>query len=231
MTESHACAATVPDSRPLSVVELLAAVHAKFSENFELSKEVLVEAAGPEHLARAIASATEHMSQDIGGLKHRPILISYLDEIFGDSVSAIYLASCGLHVPAKMLLRRSLELGLVVAAYWDNPSEFWQWRDHDADIRFSVLCATLSNAGYSSFLQTLPGQIEPVPEPRLEKIEKLYGELSNVVHPKPYNFSTKQSKSYKFDKDDFLATVKISTQTYTEIFEILKRRFPAIKIS
>lgn len=214
------------DARPLSVAEVLEALHTKFSDNFETCKSVLFEAEQAEEKARIISAMSARLHTMAGENAHQRQLAMYVDEIFGDSICAIYLASCGLHVPAQMLLRRSLELGLVIAAYWDSPADFWQWREHDGDIRFAALSTTLSSAGYITFLNKLP-RAQPVEASLFAGLQSLYSDLSNVVHPKPYNFATTTS-NYSFSATNFTRTMNLSKRTYTYISEIIKARFPQL---
>ena len=65
-------------------------------------------------LARTLASARDYLETRADTAQHQRELARYLDEVFGDLICALYLTFCGMNVPARMLLRRSLELGLVI---------------------------------------------------------------------------------------------------------------------
>jgi hypothetical protein len=213
------------DSRPLSASELLERLHKKFAQNFASSVSFQVRAATAEQLARTLWEKRSGLNAP-NRQRHQDELSVYLDEIFGDCVCALYLASCGLNVPARTLLRRSLELGLAITSYWDSPVEFWQWRMHDGDIKFSSLLAQLQTEGYSTFLAQLPRDKPPDISGTLERVRKLYSDLSNVVHPKPYNFSTGSGNGYDFSAGEYDRTVTYAEQVARALIELLDARFP-----
>lgn len=138
------------DVRPRTVEELLSALHQKFSDNFSASKSQIDLAKNAERKARVFSAASDRLKTAAGDLAHQRERARRLDEVFGDSICAIYLSCCGLNAPARMLLCRVLELGLVVSACWDSPVEFWTWREHDGDIRFATLCSLLRSDGYKT---------------------------------------------------------------------------------
>lgn len=216
------------DTRPLSVDEVLSALHKKFSQNFTASKAEINKAGRSEQLARSLSVCASHLEELAGDARHRKLLAKYLDEIFADSVCALYLAGLGLTVPARTLLRRLLELGVVVLAYWDSPADFWNWRDHDGDIRFSELNARLTSNGYATFLSNLPRPTPVDARVVFGGINFLYGELSNVVHPKPYNFVTTAQAAYAFDEAAFAETIRLAEQVYSSLYSMILARFPEL---
>lgn len=218
------------DARPLSTVELLQALHSKFSVNFAESQTSLALAEHVEHQARMLSLATEQLRAEAGESVHQAALATYLDEIFGDCMCALYLASCGLCVPAQMLLRRALELGLAVVAYWDAPVDFWKWREHDGDIRFTELCSYLESAAYKTFLKHQFLGVTADLSDLLLELTPLYRDLSNVVHPNPKNFTTKPGGGYLFRKDDFTKTVQLSEKVYGILTKLMIKRFPKLII-
>jgi hypothetical protein len=217
------------DVRPLSPEELLSALHLKFSTNFEACRPSLNKATDAERQARTLSSASKHLERRAGDVQHQRALATYLDEIFGDSICAVYLACSGLNIPARMLLRRSLELGLVVASYWDSPVDFWTWREHDGNIRFADLCRLLQSEGYRSLLrhQPIPSRVDS--GAALQGLEELYGELSDVVHPKPRNFSTAGVGAYQFDPGELEKTLNYANRVHSAIATILAARFAELE--
>jgi len=216
------------DARPLSAVELLSALNQKFLANFESSRSYLVLAEEVERQARALSLASEYLEGVAGAVPHQRALAKGLDEIFGDSMCAVYLASCGMNVPARMLLRRSLELGLVVAAYWDSPVSFWTWREHDGDIRFATLLSHVGSDGYKTLCQRQETVSQVDPTGAFQGLDTLYGELSDVVHPKPDNFSTAGVNAYSFQPDDLRKTLSYAGQVHSAIATILSARFAGL---
>ncbi|WP_156393269.1 hypothetical protein [Burkholderia sp. Leaf177] len=215
-----------PDARPLSAEELLAALHSKFSANFSNTRTIHSLAGTLEARARALSLAGKRLDSLAGDAIHQHELAKYIDEIFGDSMCATYLSCCGLDVAARMLLRRSLELGLVVAAYWDAPVDFWNWREHDGDIRFTTLCAYIESDGYTTLCRKQGKSEEVDVKPTIKTLERLYSVLSNVVHPKPYNFSTTQERMYTADPEEVRKTLGYAVETQQIIATILCWRFP-----
>jgi hypothetical protein len=213
------------DSRLRSVEELLCALHAKFSANFDIAKPTLSTAAEAERQVRSLSVACKILERLAGDVQHQRALAACLDEIFADSMCAIYLAFCGLNIPARMLLRRSLELGLVVTAYWDSAVDYWSWREHDTDVRFQDLCTFLQSNGYKSLLvhQRTVSKVDA--SETLRALPGLYSELSNVVHPKTYNFSTAGSHAFNFCADDLAKTLTYVTKVSSALGTVLAARF------
>lgn len=217
------------DLRPLSVETLINGLHKKFGENFLESQAHLNLAASSEARARQISIAKETLECQAGQTDHQISLAQYLDEIFADIICAIYLASTGLDVPARMLLRRSLELGVVIISHWDAPVSFYAWKDHDSDVRFSELCQHIQSAPFSTFLKhKSPDQSVDLREV-CRRLENLYGKLSNVVHPKPYNFKTTSAHSYAFNAAGFSETLALCEKVEIIVIELLLARFPELR--
>lgn len=213
------------DARPLSVSELLSALNNKFLENYQTSATHHDYAKNAERLARKVSETAVHLRALAGGNDHQKYLADSVYEIFGDSVTALYLSCCGLVTPAKMLMRRSLELGMVVVSYWDNPAAFHQWREHDGDIRFSDLLAGVTTPGYLTYASKLTGRKPEDIQKDFHGLAGLYSALSNVVHPKPYNMVATNPDAYGFDEVAFKAAVSLSERTYGSIYNVLNARF------
>lgn len=219
---------TAPDARPLSAAALLSALHGKFSENFASSRAMHHLAIEVEQQARSITTASNQLQQLSTNSSHQSALTKCLDEIFGDSMCALYLACCGMNVPARMLLRRSLEVGLVVAAYWDSPVDYWNWQVHDEDIRFTTLLAHLQSPGYKTMCER-QSTVSTVDASDVHKgLEKLYKALSNVVHPKPYNFATSGLNGYTFQSIEMEKTLTYASQVLSAITTLLVFRFASL---
>ena len=56
-------------------------------------------------------------------------------------------------------------------------------------------------------------------------LKTLYSELSNVVHPKLYNFSTAGVGAYSFQPEDLVLTLSYAAKVHTAIATILSARF------
>jgi hypothetical protein len=225
MDVSKKVMSSAQDVRNLSVEELLASLHLKFSSNFEAAKQTLSAATEAEHKARLLSTASIHLGRLAGQEPHQEALAKCLDEVFADSMCAIYLACCGMHVAAGMLMRRSLELGFVVTAYWDAPADFWAWREHDADISFSQICDYLQSNGYRSLLSHQKAVSPADATETLKTVGALYRDLSNVVHPKTYNFATAGASSFNFHSGDLVKSLSYANRVHTAIANVLSARF------
>ena len=219
---------TTPDAKPKSVEELLTSLHHKFSSNFDLARPSIILATDVERRARALSIARDYLEKLAADAQHQRELAFCLDEVFGDAICALYLTFCGMNVPARMLLRRSLELGLVVGAYWDSPVNFWNWKTHDSDIRFSELSGHLKSAGYKTMCERQSEIAKVDSKDVLENLDRLYSQLSNVVHPKPYNFATAGINAYSFDPDELRKTLSFALTVLSSISTILSARFAAL---
>lgn len=105
-----------------------------------------------------------------------------IDEVFSDVAQAMYLISCGLIVPGRMVTRRAFEIGLSIAFLWDQPHEYWSWAEHDADLSFTTMVSYLSSQGYQSHIKKI--HKENTPAFNISESQSLYRTLSNTVHGK-----------------------------------------------
>jgi hypothetical protein len=212
------------DKRRRSSSELLHELHRKFSTNFTAGIAHSILVADVEARAKKLCDARVRL-REISIGEHQRQLTLYLDEIFGDSICACYLSFCGMQIPARALLRRCLELGAAIAAYWDSPVQFWGWKEHDEDIRFSALFAHLQSAGFRTFCEKEnPGTTDELVA--LSKVTELtYRELSDVIHPKPQKFATQFTDAYTFRVDDLRETLKLGESVQKIICGLLAARF------
>jgi len=103
-----------------------------------------------------------------------------LDEIFADFSQAMYLFSVGLIVPARMLIRQALELGIASVYMWDMPHEYWGWVKHGDDLSFSKMIEHLSSERYATHLRNING----ITACNQAHLKGFYRSLSNTVHGK-----------------------------------------------
>ena len=67
---------------------------------------------------------------------------------------------------------------------------------------------------------------QPAVVPKLAAIvHQLYAELSNVVHPKAYNFSTAGPRAFEFRANDLATTLSYATKVSSGLSIILAARF------
>lgn len=215
------------DSKPKSLSELFDDLHKKFGANLVDASRFHELAAPHECRARVI----RHVGVLIGRqavADHQKLISGYFDEIFGDMVCSLYFSFIGLDIPGRMMLRRALELCLAGISYWDNPAAFWAWNSKNRDISFTELEEFLGGQGYAKFLES-----EGCSEPQLvlssiKVLRKQFGLLSNVVHPKPYNFETSSSAKYTFVEDDLRTSLEMLESVQCPLLRILLCRFPML---
>lgn len=138
--------------KPLS--DLFHEFHVKFGENLKTASPDYSLAEDHEVRTRLIRHIGILLGQKENNLEHQKLISKYFDEIFGDMVCALYFAFIGLDNPARIILRRALELGLASVCYWDNPTAFWGWNSKNQDISFGELDESISSAGYLIFIES-----------------------------------------------------------------------------
>jgi hypothetical protein len=125
-----------------------------------------------------------------------------------------------------MLARRSLELGMVLVCYWDKPSDYWAWKSHDDDVSFSKLLTHLSSNGYDSFLTQEGSDATEQFDQVIADLPELYSKLSNVVHPKTYNFETAGEAAFNISEAELKTTLGRIKKVQECLLTLLMRRFP-----
>lgn len=214
------------DTRNVALKTILSELHAKFGENqiSALAENEGVD--GPESISRVFFYASEFLADNAAHQEHEKLLARYLKEIFADTVCATYLAYSGLDTPSRTLIRRVLELGYVFLAYYDNPAKFWDWNSNDKDISFSELESILAGDGYMKFISKASSVDLIGFRSATESLRRAYGELSNVVHPKPYNFETTFDKAFQFNSGDLSNILRLQEVVQNCLLRMVFCRFP-----
>ncbi|KVH77963.1 hypothetical protein WJ42_00545 [Burkholderia cepacia] len=119
-----------------------------------------------------------------------------------------------------------LELGYVVLAYYDNPAKFWDWNSNDKDISFSDLESTLASDGYITFLSRASDIDITNYRKTIISLRSAYGELSNVVHPKPYNFETTVDGAFQFSAPHLQKVLNLQETLHKGLLTLIFCRFP-----
>lgn len=214
------------DTRNVTLKTILTELHAKFGENQSRALAETAEIDGPESLSRVFFYTSEFLAENAARQEHEKLLARYLKEIFADTVCATYLAYSGLDTPSRTLIRRVLELGYVFLAYYDNPAKFWDWNSNDKDISFSELESILASEGYMKFISKA-SRVDLVRfRSAIDSLRKAYGELSNVVHPKPYNFETTFDKAFQFNSCDLKNILRLQEEVQNGLLKMVFCRFP-----
>lgn len=216
------------DSKPKALPELLIALHEKFGLNLKQGTKDYGLAEKHEIRARIIQHIGVILSKRTDNLEHQNLIAKYFDEIFGDMVCAIYFSFSGLDNPAKIILRRALELALVTVAYWDNPTAFWGWNSNNDDISFTELEKSISSMGYQKFIAVEGCGSSTDTRDAVKMLKAQYSKLSNVVHPKPYNFETGFSNKFAFSSEDLKDSLEILENVQCPFIKLLLCRFKSI---
>ncbi len=219
------------DQRNRPLLEVLNALHEKFGANLKTSEQYAK--IGEPHRARANAiwCVGKELKNQGTLLKHQTELATCPCEIFSDLACATYFAYCGLDVAAKTLTRRALELGVATIVFWDDGPKYWGWRTRDEDLSFADITSVLSSSGYVDFLANEGCEaIERLPE-ILGSMKQAFKCLSNVVHPKYYNFETTQATAYSVVEADLHQTVSLIDAVERDILCLFFLRFPRIRAS
>jgi hypothetical protein len=213
------------DKVKIPISEILKRLHQKFDANLLESEKYCALAERHEANARKLG-VTRNFLEKKAKSKHQVEIAAQFDEIFSDSIIALYFAFSGLDIPACMLARRSLELGLVLICYWDKPTDYWAWKSHDDDVSFSKLLAHFSSEGYNSFLIQEGSDATDNFDKVITGLPKLYSKLSNVVHPKTYNFETSGEAAFNISEAELRTTLGRIKEVQDSLLTLLRRRFP-----
>lgn len=209
--------------------EILESLHQKFgdnlksclSENIAILNEVEIKAKGSYILGELI-------NKDITISETQKEITKIYPEIFTDLTVSIYLASCAIDNSPKILMRRVLELGIAVVYLWDLPFKFWNWKkndDYNNDLSFKEMLDYLNNAGYIDFINQENGSFL-TDFINKSSVNKIYRELSNVIHGKSDNFESSNPDRFKHKKEDLLLVLNYALTTENILLSVWKKRFP-----
>ncbi|MEG1767612.1 MAG: hypothetical protein RR311_04055 [Comamonas sp.] len=214
------------DAKSVKFEKIIGSLHAKFGRNQGAAIAHMKDDLPSDALLIAFFHVSEFLSKKKDCAAHEKLLAEYLKEIFADGVCVAYLAVSGLDTPARVITRRILELGYVVLAYYDNPAKFWDWNSNDKDISFSELEAFILSEGYISFLSKV-SVVDSVRYCSVASTLRLaYAELSNVVHPKPYNFSINFDGAFDFNGSNLSKVLHLQETVCKGLLFLLFCRFP-----
>lgn len=213
----------------------------KFSENFDraisFNKDKLEEA---EIKSRILFSFGSILNNDSKSKTEREISEIY-NEIFSDIAISIYLSISSIDHASKILLRRAFELGFATIYFWDLPHQYWGWKkneSYETDLNFKEIIDYFSSLSYQEYL-TNEFEIKNWFIDK-SKINKLYRELSNVVHGKYISFETITEKSYEFVENEYESLldriiacenilINCNKTRFFKQYLILKDRMPSIE--
>ncbi|MFZ3408123.1 hypothetical protein [Vibrio chagasii] len=201
--------------------EIMVELHEKFNNNFTVWKAVEnIELDRTLTLLKGTAAIGD-LLRESSNSKHHEICCKIYDEIFSDGVSALYLASTSMDKPANIVLRRVVELGVAALYLWDMPHMAHSWNSHDQNLSFTEMLNHINSKGYRDYV-SLESSIyigkELIPSKRFQKI---YGDLSDVVHGKITTFESNTPQRFQFVEQEWLNFIVL----IEEILECLLRAF------
>lgn len=177
--------------------EVMVELNQKFNQNFctwEVMSDAKLERA---YIGLQCISAIRELMIERAAVRHHHICCEIYDEIFADGVSSLYLCSIAMDKPAKIVLRRIIELGLAAIYLWDMPHKAHSWNQDDQDLSFTEMINHVNSKGYISYVNS--ANSSNIKELMMQsRAQKIYGELSDVVHGKITTFESSIPDRFKF---------------------------------
>ena len=204
-------------------------LHIKFGENIKLSlnenNNILEEV---EVKSRATYLLGQIIKKDSATSDTQKEITNIFPEIFTDFSISLYLGCCAIDNSPKILLRRILELGISTIYLWDLPYKYWNWKkhdDHNNDLNFKEMLDYLNNSGYIDYINQVncTSLTEIINK---NSINKIYRELSNVIHGKSDNFESTNSDRFEYKKSDLLEVLDYALKIENILLSVWKGRFP-----
>jgi hypothetical protein len=209
-----------------SPVEIVIDLNKKFVENFANWKGLRDPLIDRVFIGLNCISVVGEILTARKSSKHHDICCMIYDEIFADGASSVYLATIAMDKPARIILRRILELGVAAVYLWDMPHKAFAWKEQDGDLSFSEMISHLNSKGYNAFVSSEGGTevsvVELVPT---SEIQELYGNLSDIVHGKITTFETTMPDRFRFNEDDWKEFVKMAEQVTFLLLNIFITRY------
>ena len=160
--------------------------------------------------------------------KHQQRCCAIFDEIFSDTISAVYLATCAIDKPANIVMRRVLELGIAALYLWDMPHVMYAWEYHGQDLSFTEMINHINSAGYRQYVSEELGKTVENDIVESTILKDHYGRLSDVVHGRISSFESNLPERFTFNENDWKSFVAMAN----EILEaLLKSYFNRFKVS
>ncbi|OFY62315.1 MAG: hypothetical protein A3H98_13565 [Bacteroidetes bacterium RIFCSPLOWO2_02_FULL_36_8] len=209
--------------------EIIKSLHLKFGDNLKLcfSDDItMLEEVEIKSRASYLLGQMFHGDIDISDTQKE--ITAIYPEIFTDLSVSIYLSCCAIDNSPKILLRRVLELGIAIVYLWDMPYKYWNWKkndDYNNDLNFKEMLDYLNNAGYIDFVnyENSSSITEFINK---NVINKVYRELSNVIHGKLENFESNNPDRFNHKKEDLIHILNYTLKIENILLSIWKARFP-----
>lgn len=199
----------------------------KFASNLmRCLKEEVEHLAGVERKTRLFAALGQVLAESPDLNPHQKELVPIFDEVFSDVTISLYLAGCALDKPAKIILRRVLELGIGVIYLWDLPHMFWGWKCHSLDLNFKEMIDHLSKDHYRTFLKSISKEYKGEDICDFKQARQLYGLLSDTAHGKIGTFESNLPDRFAHNQADWLNHLKSVEQVEDILLDLWQKRFP-----
>jgi hypothetical protein len=210
--------------------DILESLHQKFGANLKSClSENIATLEEVEIKARAIYVLGQIIYKDSNFSETQNEIKKIYPEIFTDLTVSIYLSCCAIDNSPKILLRRVLELGIAVIYLWDLPYKYWNWKkndDYNNDLNFKEMLDYLNNRGYVDFVnqENNSAQTEFINK---NEVNKIYRDLSNVIHGKAENFESSNPDRFTHKNEDLLIVLDYTLKIENILLSLFKKRFPA----
>lgn len=175
-------------------------------------------------LARAFAALGEELLQEPIEVTQREVAAVFA-EVFADIVLSAYYTGCGLYIPAKMELRRALELGIGIVYLWDLPHSFWGWKCHDNDLNFNDMLEHINRASYRTYIQQINKEYTGDDLFENGSAKNLYRDLSNNVHGKITTHVSNLANGFSYDKQQVESNLLIIKKVEVLLLSLYKKRY------
>jgi len=220
----------LPHAPRQNIKELLASLHANFGNNLQNPDPTIIPLFDDiDHNSRVIDGIrTELLAGYCGTDGQKKICAELLDEVFTDFTIAMYLLGVGLIVPARMSVRRALEVGVATVYMWDLPHEYWGWRQCDTDLSFSNMITHLNSIGYLAYLSSVVGGDSKICDP--SHFQQFYRKLSNTVHGKLQGLPPLSPERFTAEKNGIADHLQITIDVQKALINLLYGRFDGLKI-
>lgn len=149
-----------------------------------------------------------------------------LNEIFSDLTVSTYLVLSSINNPAKILLRRVLELGIAVIYFWDLPHKYWGWKNinhYATDLQFKNNIDHINSDSYKEYLKNEHGIKESIIDK--ENIDIIYRDLSNTIHGKYETFESNIASSFSFNRDELNKNLLLIIKCQNILLKSYSKRF------
>lgn len=205
--------------------EILKDLHIKFSKNLDLClKDDNKDLSKIFSIVKGIAEVGQIIkNRDLQ--KHQIRCCNIFDEVFSDLSISIYLAANALDKPARIILRRALEIGVAAIYLWDMPHLLYSWDYLEKDLSFTEIISHLASDGFIIFVQKENDYAEKKGMVESKRLQTIYRDLSDIVHGKIKTFETELSEKFTYNENDWQELLNYSSEISGLLLKLYLVRF------